>query len=389
MTTSIQTPRRLAQHGGWLRHTAASSVLLRDPYRNHLVAGRSSLDVYVLPPAMGAPGVTLGRGVPVGTVVWVHNVNGGGYAVSVRNSDGSFAVTLNANKSLACMLLSGGTAQGTWVAIASDRANGRGPTQPDGYRFQLELRRSQNLVHVLQAAIDDGYDGTVPALVTVRVHPNIVIGSPSRFSPALDFGGDVAIGGINWHAGSLIYLQNKGIIGGYGGQGGGGGIGGTGASTGVVGEDGGIGMRVPLNVSIENLGRIQGGGGGGGGGDGSAATPGLHGGPGGGGAGCNVDAAGVPSGGSPGAAATGTGISVPGSVFLGAPGAAGAVVVANMGGSGGTGGAPGASGLAGKTLNNAGSGSAGGAGGAAISRASGATITWIVNGVVNGATVVV
>jgi hypothetical protein len=410
---SIATPRALALDGGWKVHAPGSASLLQDPYRHHLVTGRvGDADSYVLPPAVELA-TLLGRGVPRGTVVWVHNVPPGsdswpaagladfvGYAVgsstedaaggtvTVRNASSSFTDTVPVNTSSAFLLVDDSTAAGVWVALVRQKPNARGPTQPSGYRFTLNLRRSQNAVHVLQRAVEDGYDGTEPALVRVRVWPNVVLGSYDKLVAALDMGGDSPIEGINWASGSAFFLVSDGFISGKGGDAGSGGVGGTGASAGTVGEDGGLAIRAPNSLTITNNGIIQGGGGGGGGGNGQAATPGLHGGGGGGGAGANVDARGVVRGGRGGFAANGAVRGTDGTLFTAGAWGVGSLVPPNVGGHGGSGGAPASAGGYGQTLNNGPDDAAGGPAGPAISRASGATITFLVAGTVTGATVV-
>lgn len=383
---TIETPRSIARDGGWQTYTADAFVRLRQPYRHHLVAGRVSADVYILPESADTPSLPLGRGVPRGTVMWVHNRNGGGHAVLVVDATATFVFVVEANKSQAFALM----AVGLWVPLftGNGAAATAGPTLPDGFRLDLVLRQSQNNVNVLREAVEAGYDGTEPALVRVIVQPGVVLGSASRLVAALDIGGDTAVSSINWAAGTKVFVVNSGTISGKGGDGGGGGVGGTGASTGTVGEDGGLALRAPIDVLIDNLGTIQGGGGGGGGGNGSAVTAGLHGGAGGGGAGAFIDGTGTIRGGRGGAAATGAVAGANGNLFVAGAYGVGSLVSPNIGGQGGVGGAPAQPGLPGNTLNNLAGGSFGGAAGAAISRASGATVSFLTAGTVTGATVV-
>lgn len=386
---TIETPRSIARDGGWTSYTAASLVQLRQPYRHHLVEGRSGgPDVYVLPDPYfyGSLPQPMGAGLAPGSVVWVHNRNSGGHDVYVRDSSLTFWFVVGANKSMAFGLLTGSA----WVQLVggTGAASTRGPTIPDGFRFTLDLTQSQNDVHVLREAVEAGYDGSAPALVRIKVFFSAVIGSTNRLIPALDIGGDTSYAGVNWASGTKVFLQNAGTISGKGGDAGGGGIGGTGASTGIVGEDGGLALRAPIDVLIDNLGTIQGGGGGGGGGNGSAGTAGLHGGGGGGGSGARIDGTGTIVGGAGGIAATGAVTGSNGTLVVPGVRGEGSIVSPNFGGRGGHGGAPGAAGSPGRTLNDAGNGSAGGAAGAAISRASGATVSFLAAGVVSGSTVV-
>lgn len=380
------TPTEIARDGGWVNWAEATGKLLQPPYRHHGVIGRSGPDIYLLPEWSDPDGATMGAGVPVGTVIWVHNRNGGAFAVLVEDSGAAISSSVAANSSSAfCM-----TAPDVWTRMVANAENGEGPSIPDGFVFELDLRRSQNDVSVLSEAVAAGYDGTVPAIVRVRVRTGVVIGSTHRLIPALDIGGDAPVAGVNWDAGSLIRIDLEGVIEGAGGAGGGGGVGGTGASTGIAGEDGGVALRAPIDVLIASTGAIRGGGGGGGGGNGSAGTPGLHGGAGGGGAGARSDASGYLFGGLGATAATGAVSGSNGTLTTGGVGGIGSIVGANFGGTGGNGGGPATAGSAGMTLNNGGAGSAGGAAGAAISRASGATVSFLAGagGVVTGSTVV-
>lgn len=390
--TTIETPRSIAQDGGWRVYTAATLVQLLDPYRHHSVTGRSGPDVYVLPPAAVPTATTmLGRGLHRGALVWVHNRNVGGHAVTVRNSSSSFTSSVAANTSAAFVLLDNSTEAGVWASAEASAANGRGATQPTGSLIDIAIERNQNNVNLLQLAIDEGYDGTAAALVRVSVAPNVVLGSIDAGTAALDVGGDSPISGINWFTGSLIVIRNRGVISGKGGDGGGGGIGGTGASAGQPGTDGGLALRAPVSVLVENLGVIQGGGGGGGGGDGQSAPGGVSGGGGGGGAGATVGANGAVAGGAAGFAATGAVAGTPGTMFLGGTGGAGSLSAGTVGGSAAIGGAPAATGLDGNTVNNSANSATGlrGQAGAAISRAASATVTFLATGTVTGATVVV
>ncbi len=388
-----ETPRSIARHGGWKVWTPqATPKLLQEPWRHHYVVGQTGgPDVFHLPvPADAAHTSFAGLGVPPGTVLWVHN--GGAFAVTVQNIAGTATFTCNANTSNCFVLGPGAVSTGDWRRITANKSFVRGPTQLVGFNYALDLTSNQSSVHVLTKAIAAGYDGSQAAIVQVRVRSNVVIGATSPLVYALDMGGDVAIGGINWHASSVFFLRLEGGILAAGGAGGGGGVGGTGASAGVAGQAGGKALRCPRSITITSTGLLQAGGGGGGGGNGSAGTPGLHGGGGGGGAGATVDAGGFVGGGAPGGqVATGARQGLAGSPFSGGAGGTGTIVQPNTGGQGGNGGAPGVAGGAGWTLNNASqTAGAGGAAGYAISRASGATVSFLAGagGTVVGATIV-
>lgn len=384
----IETPRTIAQDGGWRTYTAATLVQLLDPYRHHYVVGRAGPDVYVLPPAMmRVQPDSMGKGLPIGSVVWVHNRNAGSHAVTIRNSDSTFVFSCSANASCGFLLTGDATEAGAWVYVEANAPNGRGTSQPIGEFFDVPLTQSQNNFNLLHAVVAQGYDGTVPAVVRLSIGQTTVLGSTNPAAAALDIGGDGPVSGVNWAVGSLIVVRNRGVISGRGGNGGGGGIGGTGASAGQPGEDGGLALRTPVPITVENLGIIQGGGGGGGGGDGQSSPGGVSGGPGGGGAGATIDAAGAILGGRAGFGATGTTAAQNGTLTTGGTRGFGS---APNGGGGANGGQPGQTGLDGNQVGNMLNSLSGvrGLAGPAISRATTATITFVVTGTVTGATVV-
>lgn len=392
--------------GGWLIHpTAVASTLLRYPWRNHevqpRVMGGGSEDEYVLPLAFPQTGsdyeATSGLRIPLGTVLWVHSRPPGAGIAKVVDQDGATVATLTANTSAAFVLVAASaTDPGTWRTFGSSQPNAVGADMPEGPRYDYTLSRNQNNVNALQLAVADGYDGTEPAVVTVRIARHVVIGSDDPAAYSLDFGGDVAVDGINWDAGSVFIFRNEGgFAAGAGGAAGGGGLGGTGASAGTAGQDGGTAIRAPNDLLIFNgtndaPGTIQGGGGGGGGGSTSISYAGVHGGSGGGGAGATVDANGYVHGGLPEDQWTGTTAAGEGQVGIGGTYGLGSTVSPHTGGRGGNGGAPATAGSPGRLLDDSGDGNAGGAAGAAISRASGATITFApgAGGIVLGSTIV-
>lgn len=385
----VETHKTIARHGGWKVWSPLNGKLLQDPYRNHVVEGTAGAETYLLPPMMQG----VGRGLPIGSLVHVFNVNGGSHSVTVENEDGTFSNIISAN-TMTSYLLTGSVAGITqWRTFHVGRPTGATAAVPSGFLFDLDVYTHRNNLRLLTEAVAAGYDGTTPALVKLRIHSGVVIGSTTRLNASLDLGDDAPVSGISWASGSLVLLtMDPGSwVSGYGGSGGGGGVGGTGGSTGIAGEDGGPALRTTIDVVIANAGVIQGGGGGGGGGNGQASIPGLHGGGGGGGAGANISSVFYVSGGAGGTAPTGA---LPGFEGLlntpGGPGL-GSVKSPNVGGRGGAGGGPAAAGLSGRTVNDTGAGSPGGAPGAAISRASGASVTFLTgaSGTVVGATVVV
>lgn len=387
----IETPRTIAQDGGWRVYAAATLVQLLDPYRHHSVVGRAGPDVYVLPAAMmRVQPDSMGKGLPIGSVVWVHNRNAGGHAVTIRNSDSTFTFSCSADASCGFLLTGDASEAGSWVYVEANAPSGRGAAQPIGEFFDVPLTQSQNNFNLLQAVVAQGYDGTAPAVVRLSIGQTTVLGSTSQAAAALDIGGDVPVSGVNWAAGSLIVVRNRGVISGRGGNGGGGGIGGTGASDGLPGEDGGLALRTPVSITIENLGVIQGGGGGGGGGDGQLTPGGVSGGPGGGGAGATIDAVGAILGGRAGFGATGTTAAQNGTLTTGGLSGAGSAGGGTTGGNGGFGGPPATVGAWANNVGNTLLSATGFAGlaGAAISRATAATITFVTAGTVTGATVV-
>lgn len=392
--------------GNWVIHpTGVASTLLRYPIRNHevqpRVMGGGSEDAYVLPLAYPQVGTdfeaTAGMRIPLGTIIWVHSRPPGAGLAKVVDQDGTQLAMLTANTSSAFALVAASdTNPGTWLRVGGAEANAVGPTMPEGPRYEFVLSRNQNNFHVLRAAVDEGYDGTEPAVVVVTLKRHVVIGSTDTAAYSLDFGGDVAIDGVNWDTGTILVWRNEGgIVSGKGGDAGSGGIGGTGASAGTAGQDGGTAVRCPIDVLIYNgaadaPGTVQAGGGGGGGGSTSVSYPGVNGGSGGGGAGATVLENGAVQGGEAGNTYTGTVAATDGQVYLGGAYGQGSTVGANTGGRGGNGGAPGAAGSYSRTLNDGADNQPGGAAGYAFSRAAGATITFApgAGGIVVGGTIV-
>jgi hypothetical protein len=385
------TQREIVCDGGWLEH-AAPGAQLREPYRNHLVTGGGSgTDSYFLPrPLNHFVTEQVGRGVAIGTVLFVHNAPDAAQPVLVKNAAGTTIGTVPATKSGAFVLMSAAGDSGEWIALMSPRDNDRGEEVPGvAWRMDAQLTGKLNSFLMLSHAVANGYDGTLPAIMVVTCMPGSLLGSNDVDLPAYGTDLGVPVGGVSWHADSLLVWRNHGEVGGRGGAGGGGGVGGTGASAGVAGGKGGLAVYVAFDLAMTNAGQIRGGGGGGGGGNGSAGTAGLHGGPGGGGRGCFVQANGTVVGGSAGVGASGTGAAQVGSSTQAGAGGLGTTVGANTGGHGGAGGDSATAGTAGNALNNGSTSAAGGAAGPAIVRETAATLTVVQTGTIVGSTVVV
>lgn len=397
----LETPRSLARDGGWKPITGASPTVLPLAYRHYGVS-LGSLTTFILPFAQYA----LGRPIlPLGHQVFVHNLSPSASARITVPNDGGFFSThdIPAGKSCGFTLVGyhDETRGGFWIKHRTDFTSVTNlPTYPDGFRAELSIAGHLNNYNMLSECVARGYDGTVGALVIVTMEPGVIVGSTNNISPSFDTGGDTAIGGVNWHASSKLFLRvpADGGIQGCPGTGGRGGAGGTGGAPGFAATDGGIALRAGFSVTIANLGRIAGGCGGGGGGDGQLTTPGLNGGGGGGGAGAEVWRGGVVKGGAGGFAGSGAQLGQPGTVTQGGAYGLGASLGGTIGGRGGNGGnysgswAPQA-GSPGRQLNDAGNSATGlgGAAGAGVSRKSVAVVTFTPwsTGFLGGGTIVV
>lgn len=384
--------------GGWCVHPSGPATL-RTPWRNHEIdptlQAPGSEDVFTLPVAFpqaaGTFANTAGMQIPLGTIIYVHNLSTAGGTAQIETVGAVQVWTLPPDESTAFVLVAAdGANVGTWRRIGIGWPNIVGPAPATGIStFTLDLTVSQNDVNVLAEAVDAGYDGVLPARVKVTVHEHVVIGGTVG-NYSLDMGGDAAIGGINWAAGSTFLLINRANILGHGGAGGGGGIGGTGAAAGQPGGNGGKALRAPNDLLIVNEGVIQAGGGGGGGGNTSVVAPGVNAGAGGGGAGATVSANGAVDGGPPGTSGTAALTAGYGTLWSGGNAGEGSVVASNRGGTGGQGGQGGSNGGTGAGYNNVGAGASGGLAGYAISRSAGATVTFAPGaaGIVTGGTIV-
>ena len=393
MTAPTVDPQMLAIHGDFRRIATdgTADVVTRQEVRTYEIVPSAPAGLR-LPKVRHGSTATIGGVLLLGAMITVWN--SGSATLTVKKASGAALSADNTVAAGACatyVLVANSTQDGEWKRCRLVTTVEVGTAIAiDAFRFDLIIDRPEANVSWLARAIAAGYDGSLPAITTCTIRPDVQIGSISTSIPAFDMGESVTTltGAITWAAGSRFRLTNSGTIGGAGGAGGGGGVGGTGSSNGGTGINGGKAARLTRNISIANSGQIQGGGGGGGGGGGQASIATRHGGGGGGGAGVSVAANGLVSGGRGG---SGPGDPVNGSAQPGGQGSrdyggVGGTGI-NGGATGGTGGDPAIDGVAGSSVGGGGSGGAGGLAGAAISKASGVTITWLITGTVLGSEV--
>lgn len=218
-----------------------------------------------------------------------------------------------------------------------------------------------------------------PVTFTFTLGTGVVLQSPNRGTPALDFSG--------FAAGSVISFVNNGYILGAGGAGGRGATfdSDDGDSTlAQPGEAGGTALRLPsalTTFNVTNNGHIWGGGGGGGGGganNGDVSWAGAGGGGAGGGPPGQASGAAAPTRGTIGRLGT-----------FGAGSAGGGTVAGSAGGAGGNWGAAGTAGTAGTgggESTSSGNAGAGGTAGKAIDYNGGSTPTYVITGDIIGVT---
>ena len=175
-----------------------------------------------------------------------------------------------------------------------------------GWAGTLTISANTQNYNIRTAALAAGWDGTLPASVTVVVNAGVYVGASSTANFGITTG--------TFPAGSAITIVNNGFIVGCGGGGGN-------ADNGrvAVGNGGGGGAAISMNfaITITNNGYVLGGGGGGGGGGSDSGSSGessyyIYGCGGGGGAGYSgggggVGYAGGTSGGGGGVGANGAG----------------------------------------------------------------------------------
>ena len=157
-------------------------------------------------------------------------------------------------------------------------ASARGFGFTGGGLFQVLLTLSSDTTdyNLYTAAISSGWDGTSDANVSLTINPGVNVHSTSPGTSAFSVPS-------SFPAGTLVTINNAGIIVGRGGNGGAAQPGHGGMNAGLPGAAGGPALLVTRPITLVNNNRVAGGGGGGGGG-GCRAGPGrAYGGGGGGG----------------------------------------------------------------------------------------------------------
>lgn len=126
-----------------------------------------------------------------------------------------------------------------------------------GWAGTLTISANTQNYNIRTSAIAAGWDGTLPATVTLVVNSGVYVGASSTANFGITTG--------TFPAGSSITIVNNGFIVGCGGGGGTGGSGGSGIN-GSAGGAGGSAISMNYAITITNNGYVLGGGGGGGGG---------------------------------------------------------------------------------------------------------------------------
>ena len=147
------------------------------------------------------------------------------------------------------------TAQNAQLSLSSLRDN-------TYQRFTIAANTTN--YDIRTALVAGGWNGTAKGSADVVINTNIVVGTPSNTTYAMDTGGP-------WPAPSTIVVYNSGYVVGQGGVGGNGGPSPSPNSS-TAGRAGGPGLRAQRAMTLVNSGTIGGGGGGGGGGNGRAYT---------------------------------------------------------------------------------------------------------------------
>ena len=126
---------------------------------------------------------------------------------------------------------------------------------------RLTIAANTTNYDIRTALVAAGWNGTAKGSANVVINANIVVGTPSNTTYAMDTGGP-------WPAPSTIAVYNSGYVVGQGGAGG------AGAPTplGTTGHAGGPALRAQRAMTLVNSGTVGGGGGGGGGGAGNSGT---------------------------------------------------------------------------------------------------------------------
>jgi hypothetical protein len=127
----------------------------------------------------------------------------------------------------------------------------------DGGLFFLDLTISQNTsnVDVNLLAKNNGWDEVQSLILNLTINSGVTVSSTSTAIPALEVKA--------LPVGSFVRITNRGSILGKGGNGGAGGVN---NGNGGIGSNGGLAFRTAANVTLNNLGTINGGDGGQGGG---------------------------------------------------------------------------------------------------------------------------
>lgn len=339
--------RELAFFGGWDKHPLAGGT--------HNWGNASSRFVEWTPSAPITVNLPRAEHTQKGVPYWF--VNSGTASVTViRPSDGATVEVVTPGSAFVFHL------GADWVGKGLSTVQ-FGPITP-GLQYYIDITTNTPNFDVLQHIVDGyGYNGTQPALVTVRLRSGAVIGTQDQALRALTSG--TTWNGVSWAAGSiwLLVVEFGAWVGGWGGNGGRGGVPGTGAATGFNGQNGGQAIRTTIPMRIRCPGRIWGGGGGGGGGGSSSTVTTVKGGGGGGGGGSNMAPNGALIGSLPGGATAPAGSGQGGGQFLFGSGGLGV----GGGGNAGRGGIPGEAGFNGGAATGGAGGGTGGQPGAAIS----------------------
>jgi len=154
------------------------------------------------------------------------------------------------------------TAQNNPISLSAIRGNAY-------QRFTIAANTTNYNIYDVMASPAIGWTKTSKGSADVVINNNVVVGSPSTGTYAMDTGGSYSPAtGTGWPGPStIVVLNNGGYIVGMGGAGGNGGPAG---GNGAAGSAGGPGLRAQRSMTLTNTGIVGGGGGGGGGGDGKS-----------------------------------------------------------------------------------------------------------------------
>jgi hypothetical protein len=149
------------------------------------------------------------------------------------------------------------TTPGTSISLSSLRGNAY-------QRFTIAANTTDYNIYSAMSAAPIGWNTTSKGSADVVINANIVVGTPSTGTYAMDTG-------TGWPGTSTIVVYNSGYVVGMGGAGGNGGPSPSPSSS-TAGAAGGPGLRAQRAMTLVNSGTVGGGGGGGGGGNGRAYT---------------------------------------------------------------------------------------------------------------------